>query len=201
MYKKLLKGELMSRKIITQNELAKIKEKYESEKQQLISSILAQARQVQGDTVERAAFGESEEKIADQSKIEDMISKLGPKPAEKSDSYSDRLMKYIPTEVIALYLTFDTIIRSSSGGSTSSNLIYWIIFFFCFIGTILYFIRMEKVRSVVQIIISVGAFAVWVFALGGPFLEFSWYNTLYGALLLPAYTFLIPLIEPEQTKE
>ena len=39
-------------------------------------------------------------------------------------------------------------------------------------------------------------FAVWVFPPGGPFAWFSWYNALYGAVLLPLLTFAVGMIEP-----
>ena len=45
----------------------------------------------------------------------------------------------------------------------------------------------QKVLKLQQHIISFLSFVVWVFALGGPFLLFSWYNPLYGEILLPVY--------------
>ena len=146
---------------------------------------------------ERETFKKSDEEIAAEAKIDSLTAQIVSKPLEEEDSYSERLMKYIPTEIIALYLTFDTIIRSSSEDILTTKVIYWMIFFFCILAIILVLIRKDKVKSSLEISISVVAFAVWIFALGGPFLEFCWYKTLYGALLLPAYTFLVPLIKPE----
>jgi hypothetical protein len=40
------------------------------------------------------------------------------------------------------------------------------------------------------------AFAVWVFALGGPFAALSFYHSIYGSLVLVLYTLLIGLVNP-----
>lgn len=114
-----------------------------------------------------------------------------PSPPE-IDKYASRLIKYIPVEVITLYLTLDALVRSSA---TIPHSIYWSIFIVGVLGTYLYLWRVEKVNKQKQLAISVGAYCVWVFALGGPFEFFSWYNSIYGGLLLPIYTFFIAIIE------
>ena len=106
--------------------------------------------------------------------------------------YADRLLKYIPSEVVALYLTLDATIRSSEHVPIP---VYWAAFLFGIIGTYLYLWRVQKVDKHLQLGISTVAFMVWVFAIGGPFVYFSWYNPVYGGLLLPAYTFLIAIVE------
>ena len=108
------------------------------------------------------------------------------------DNYTSRLLKYIPAEVIALYITLDAIIRSAED---ISILIYWFVFLFGMIGTYLYLWRVAKVSKKIQLLISVGAFVVWVFAIGGPFTTLSWYEPIYGGLLLPMYTFVTAIIE------
>jgi hypothetical protein len=109
-----------------------------------------------------------------------------------ADTYGSRLLKCIPAEVVVLFLTFDGIIRSSS---KISIYVYWGAFVFGIVATYLYLWRLQKVRKQLQLFISAAAFCVWVFAMGGPFSHLSWYDPLYGGLLLPAFTFLIPLIE------
>lgn len=108
------------------------------------------------------------------------------------DSYTSRLMKYIPVEVITLYLTLDALVRSSA---TIPHIIYWGIFIVGILGTYLYLWRVERVCKQQQLAISVVAYCIWVFALGGPFVFFSWYNSIYGGLLLPIYTFFIAIYE------
>lgn len=115
-----------------------------------------------------------------------------PSSPRTPDRYRERLLKYIPTEVVALYLTLDALIRSSDTLPASA---LWWLFGFGLVGTYLYLWRVEKVRKQKQLLISSLAYCVWVFAIGGPFTSLVWYDPLYGALLLPIYTFLVPIIE------
>jgi hypothetical protein len=108
------------------------------------------------------------------------------------DSYREKLVKYIPAEVVALYLTLDVICRSNP---TERGLRWFILVFGC-VATPLYLWRIQRVRKWVQLLVSTAAFVVWTFALGGPFVSLSWYKAIYGALLLPIFTFLVPLIDP-----
>jgi len=111
------------------------------------------------------------------------------------DGYLSRLVKYIPSEVIAIYLTLEGIVKASEQRTNAP--LFWCIFLFCLGGTWLWLRRIGKVERRSQILLSILAFAVWVFSIGGPFALYpSWYNPLYPALLLPACTFTIPLIEP-----
>ena len=52
--------------------------------------------------------------------------------------------------------------------------------------------------AVTQAIVSTGAFAVWVFALGGPF-EHVPGQKLYGSLLLILYTLVAALVDPRES--
>jgi hypothetical protein len=109
-----------------------------------------------------------------------------------ADGYTTRLLKYVPAEVVALFVTLDALIRSSDNVAFP---VYWGVFLFCLIGTYLYLWRVAKVRKQSQLLISTVAFAVWVFALGGPFAHFSWYEPIYGGLLLPIFTFAVGVYE------
>jgi hypothetical protein len=111
----------------------------------------------------------------------------------QADDYTSKLVKYIPSEVVALYIALGSILGSSDKSDSS---LYWVIFGVCLVGTGLYLWRVTNVTKVTQIVISVVAFFVWAFALGGPFESLSWYDPIYGALLLPIYTFFVPMLEP-----
>jgi hypothetical protein len=116
-----------------------------------------------------------------------------------SESYLSRLVKYIPSEVIALYLTLDSILRSSDPTDPIYQRLYWGIFVFGLVATPLYQYRIQKLENWFQLLISTIAFAVWVIAIGGPFVNLDWYKPLYGAILLPIVTFLIPLFLGEES--
>jgi hypothetical protein len=112
------------------------------------------------------------------------------------DSYVDRLLKYIPAESVALYLTLQGIILSGVGGQ-ALTLWLWIIFVIGLCGTPLYLWRVLKVGKIVQLVVSTAAFGVWVFALGGAFASLSWYQPFIGSLVLVVFTFFAPLISPD----
>lgn len=111
----------------------------------------------------------------------------------QADDYTSKLVKYIPSEVVALYIALGSILGSSDKSDSS---LYWVIFGVCLVGTGLYLWRVTNVTKVTQIVISVVAFFVWALALGGPFESLNWYDPVYGALLLPIYTFFVPMLEP-----
>jgi hypothetical protein len=54
----------------------------------------------------------------------------------------------------------------------------------------------KKVVPWKQILIGIGAFILWVFALGGPFAATwpDWYHAEYGSVALILYTVLIPIM-------
>ena len=110
----------------------------------------------------------------------------------KPDDYKERILKFIPAEVVTLYLLVYGLAKATED-EIPFEVISWVLFAVGIIGTILYLWRIGKVDWL-QILISTIAFVVWVFALGGPFLQLPWYNSIYGALLLPIYTFFIPII-------
>lgn len=111
------------------------------------------------------------------------------------DDFKTKLVKCIPAEIVAAFVTVDGIIRTAAQPLT---IIYWIIFIILLILTPLYTLRVTtepgKPPAKIQTLVSTISFIVWVFALGGPFGYLSWYKPLYGALLLPIYTVAIPII-------
>lgn len=113
--------------------------------------------------------------------------------AQRPDTYSDRLFKYIPAEVVTLYIGLSSVITSATNLSAA---VIWMVFAVCLIGTPLYLWRMQDVRHPLQLAISTVAFAVWIFAIGGPFLQWPDYKPVYGALLLPVFTFFVAMLAP-----
>jgi Kef-type K+ transport system membrane component KefB len=69
-----------------------------------------------------------------------------------------------------------------------------VVFLALLVGTWFYLERLQKVSKRQQLIVSTVAFAIWTFSLGGPFADFAWYSPIYGAVLLPLYTFAVALV-------
>lgn len=112
-----------------------------------------------------------------------------------ADDFNARVMKYIPAEVVAVYVFVQGLISQSNGTGANMTLL-WIVFGVVLVLTPLYLWRVQHVGKAVQLLISTVAFAVWVFSLGGPFASLSWYQAIYGAVLLPLFTFAVGVIEP-----
>lgn len=118
------------------------------------------------------------------------------------DHYADRLMKYIPTEGVGFWLAVSGMIQSGGDDIPKEGLL-WLFFVIGLVFTFGWIRRQtrEPGKSIAwtQILLSCGAFVVWVFAAGGPF-EASWpfYRPLYGSLLLITYTAAIGFIVPPE---
>ncbi len=124
------------------------------------------------------------------------------RPAEEAvypvgkDNYVDRLFKYIPAELVAGYIfVLGVMKRLTDTGEI--RILQWLLFLIFCILTPLYLWRVQKVRKLQQHVISLLSFVIWVFALGGPFALYSWYNPLYGEILLPVFTLVIAVWEAE----
>jgi hypothetical protein len=106
------------------------------------------------------------------------------------DNYYSRLVKLVPSEIIAFYLALDGIVSSMP----QKEVLLWVVFGISVEGAWIYLSRLANVSDIPQRIITVLGFAIWVFVFGGPFAQLSWYDANYGKLLLVLYTFFVPLI-------
>ena len=117
-----------------------------------------------------------------------------------ADTYVDRVAKYIPGEVVALYLVLIGLAGSAPGGPTRPLLIG------CFVigvaATPLYLLvkfRREKSKlgiglKVAQIVISTVAFVLWAWVLQDP--TWAIVAPFWGRFCLPVFTFIVGLYEP-----
>ena len=118
------------------------------------------------------------------------------------DGYADRLMKYIPTEAVGFWLAVSGIIQGGGVGMPQAGLL-WLFFVIGLVFTFLWIRRQTqeagKQTAWTQILISCGAFIVWVIATGGP-VEATWagYQPQYGSLLLITYTTAIAFVVPPE---
>jgi hypothetical protein len=113
--------------------------------------------------------------------------------ADPPDTYFDKIVKYIPSDIIAAWVAATSAIAAAA--DVPKERILWIVFTFGILLTFLWKLKQTQLR--VQAAISTGAFIVWVFALGGPFSSLNWYNPLYGTLVLIGFTLVTGLINPD----
>lgn len=116
-------------------------------------------------------------------------------------SYFEKLLRYIPGELVAAYLALDGLLREEI--LAHSQVLYWIVFGSLLVLTPLYVIFRPTHDSLAEhsmrfhATAGTVAFAVWVFALGGPFAA-TWpelYRPVYGSILLIITTLTIPVLE------
>jgi len=116
--------------------------------------------------------------------------KTGPQAMPAAyDNYYSRLIKLVPAEIIALYLAVDGI----ASALPHKDLMLWIVFGISLAGAWIYLGRMANVTGFTQRLLTVSAFVLWVYLLGGPFTGFPWYDVNYGKLLVVLFTFFVPL--------
>jgi hypothetical protein len=109
--------------------------------------------------------------------------------------YADRLMRMIPGEVVALYLTGAGVIPDEH---KPAALPAWALI--CLAALVL--VRAAGSRDTAgglgpqwpAVLLSAGAFLVWLYALGGPFAAWGLYVPWLGSLLILAYTFFVPYL-------
>jgi len=121
--------------------------------------------------------------------------------AQTVDTYTDKLIKFIPADVVAAWTAVSGLIAGATDEPRGTLL--WISFLVGLAVSALWTWRQTSLPgqppALTQTAISTLAFGVWVFALGGPFNFQAWYSPLYGSLLLIAFTLIVPLINPPES--
>lgn len=112
-------------------------------------------------------------------------------PSE-ANGYKDRLLKLIPSEIIAAYITLHGLISGIK--NPHENELLWIIVGILFILTPIYLYKVSMVTKKGQIFISTIGFLVWVFTTTPPQINIWDIPTEFlGSLVFIIYTLLIPL--------
>lgn len=114
------------------------------------------------------------------------------------DTYVDKIIKYIPSDVVAAWVAATGLIAGAA--NIPKTTLLWICFAAGAIITPFWVLRQTGTPSgppqYKHAAVSTVSFIVWVFALGGPFATLSWYNPIYGSLLLIFVTLAIGLVDP-----
>ena len=82
---------------------------------------------------------------------------------QKPDSYFDRFLKYIPSEVIVVYVTICGML-----GDSPNVVALWVIYGLCQVAVPVFLWKIG-VKKRKQLIISFVSFYFWAVAYGGPF--------------------------------
>ncbi len=107
------------------------------------------------------------------------------------DSYISRLLKNIPSEIIAAYLALDGLLKSKIV-SINASILLWIIFAVLLVATPFWMIFVEKTKMYRQVVFATISFIVWVMVIGsGPFETLGGYDTIIGSILLIICTAIV----------
>ncbi len=121
------------------------------------------------------------------------------RPVKTTDDYLSRVLKHIPTEIVMAYVSIEGVLRTTYNPNIPReremllNLL-WIVAALLTVLTPLWLWRVMRVKRFGQLFISTLAFPVWLFALGGPFSLLDWYEPAFGAVVLPLFTLMVPII-------
>lgn len=123
--------------------------------------------------------------------------KLAPTPPTQED-FLGRLAKYIPAEIVGLYLAATGPVPKTDGDHQA---ILWLIFGACLVLTPIYmwFVTKDPQKGPLwlQVILATIAFPVWVFAIGGPFAQLAWYRGYIATIVLVFVSFVFGLMKPK----
>lgn len=108
---------------------------------------------------------------------------------QQVDVYLEKLLKLIPAESVAVYMTLDGVLRSAVEGD-QLRIWLWIVFAVVLVGNVFY-LRRTNVKAPLQYVIMELAFVVWVISLGGPFSLYEWYQPFIGSITLVLFTFVV----------
>ncbi len=118
------------------------------------------------------------------------------------DGYFDRIIKYIPSDVVGAWVAVAGIIGQPTVNGPPRYTTLWISFAFGVVFTFLWTAKQTMGGGLpfarTQVLLSTVAFVVWVFALGGPFRSFGWYDDSFGSLALIGFTLLTGLVVPKE---
>jgi len=124
---------------------------------------------------------------------------------EKSD-YSDKLLKLIPGEVVAAYITIAGIIPSDPSAIPTAKWVSLCVAIVLLLSIPLYLNRMSAGCYARQKFFTMIAFIIWLYSLGGPFKLWAeatgveFHIPYIGSILLILWTVLIPYAFPTGTE-
>ena len=108
---------------------------------------------------------------------------------KENQDYRARLLKLIPSEIVAAYMVLSGIIPEDSAkwGTLIVSIALLILVPF-------YLRRLQNVQRTSQLIVTMISFIVWLYSLGGPFEAWELYQSWIASIVLILWTLTVPLV-------
>ena len=122
----------------------------------------------------------------------------------ETQPYSDKLVKFIPTEIVGAYLMLAGFLGFGPGATPDASakvddVLIQVVFFFFLALVPVYMWVVSSVRHILQIVVATISFGVWVYSLGGPFEVWHLSNPTIASVVLVLWTFVPPLLVSPNT--
>jgi hypothetical protein len=120
----------------------------------------------------------------------------GASKRDQGDAYTERLLKLVPSETVALYLFLDGILKSAMATPeqlASLKAWLWGITAAVVLLNILYLRRFQLVTDFWQYVIQTIGLLIWIMTIGGPFVYLTFYEPFMGSVALGLFTFAVPI--------
>ena len=123
-----------------------------------------------------------------------------PRSIRGTEPYRNKLLKLIPSEIVATYMTIQGLLASGIviGQRDITRPVAWIVFGILFVLTPVYLRKIHGVLPNAQLAFTALSFAVWVYWLGGPFAIEGWHHAQLASIVLALWTLLIPMAVPSE---
>jgi hypothetical protein len=121
-----------------------------------------------------------------------------PRQINDNQQFTDKLVKFIPTEIIGAYTALAVFLGYDYSDATPpppviATQLIQVVFFVLLILTPIYLRKISNVTQHLQLLVSTISFAVWVYTLGGPFEVWGLHNAFVAPVLLVLWALIPPL--------
>lgn len=120
---------------------------------------------------------------------------------EAAREYGERVAKYVPAEIIAVYLTLTPVILSGTDdGTTRRTVLLAVVLGVGVVLTPVYLLRFaeEGAPKVLHLVIATIAFVVWAYGIGGFFTDIGWYDAVVAAVVVGLFSLVSGAFVPTQ---
>lgn len=128
-----------------------------------------------------------------------------PRELNQTQPFQDRLVKLIPTEIVAAYMLLTGLLGfapvtadapKADGAPGMDGTLVVVVFVALLALTPFYLWRVNKVSNAPQIGVTTASFAVWVYSLGGPFVVWKIYDPRIAAVALVLWCLMAATLTP-----